>query len=527
MAIDLRTSLRQKKSLRKLLAKALTKQAGYSLMAVLVLGAVTSLWVEALMATMVPTYERMTLVQGRNMARSAAEAGLDYVVSQLTASAASGNNSAPWSNYDTSTYGQTQYTVMPASIIGSSSMRVVPQVVVGVTNYAPSSNSAIYDGTVAAKLPPNTAQNPWRIIDSYAVVGPFSKHIRLILEPNIVTGTASSQNALPSLPFAIFGNIQQDSIGMVSIQSYNNPSNQQYWNADVGSNGTVNELGTGDMTRPVLEGGNHIELPDPAIIQMPGQQITFNNGMGGTVVASAPWLQIGNNVYSNNNTDGYNGGPVTGPPYPAGYNSTNGTLPTLPATYPSSPLQVPQSPTQWNVLGMNNGVQSNGAPVGGSVTEYQTYALATIPPAPTAPTGSYGSGSSMPSYQASGGLSAPGSINLGNISLSNGSQLVISDSATSIPNSLNISDGSTVTIPPGNYIVNSLAVNDTSSIVVNSTNPTGIYIQGNTPGNAAIAISNTATINVTANGSNGSPPVMELVWQPICRSITTAHLMSI
>jgi hypothetical protein len=301
---------------------------------------------------------------------------------------------------------------------------------------------------------------------------------------------------------------------MVYIQSYNNPSNQQYYNADVGSNGTVNELGTGSMSRPVLEGGNHIELPDPAIIQMPGQQITFNNGMGGTVVASAPWLQIANNVYSNNNTDGYNGGPVAGPfpAYAAGYNASNITLPpstSSATTYPNVPLQVPSSPTQWNVLGMNNGVQTSGStsgdPVGGSVTEYQTYALASIPPAPSAPTGSYPSGTNLPNYQASHGAAAPGSINLGSVSLSNGSKLVISDEATSVPTSLNVSNGSTVTIPPGNYIINSLAVNDTSSIVVQSSNPSGIYIQGNTPGNAAIAISNTATINVTANGSYSAP----------------------
>jgi hypothetical protein len=450
------------------------KQNGYSLATVMILGAVTSMWVGALMATLVPTYERMTLIKGRNMARCSAEAGLDYVVGNLNSNISSADNGLTTSTYDASATGTTNYTKLTQSLIGNMGANVV----VGVTNYAPQSNCTLY----TSALP--TSPNPWRMVDAYAALGSYYKHIRLILEPivvySVVYGNNTVQNPTPSFPYALFGNVQVDSIGMVSITSYNNPSGKYtQWNADTGSNQTVNELGTGNMSRAVLEGGNHLELATPAQTHLPGTQFTFNNGMGGTVVASAPWLQIGNNVYSNNNTDGYN-----------------------PGLDPQAPT-FPTSPNQNNVLGINNPPTSGTSPPGGTVTEYQSYPMANIPPAPTAPTGTF--------VQASGGQPGSGSANAGSINLSNGAKLVISDSATTVPTSLTASN-STITVPPGNYVVNGITLNDTSSIINNSSSPTQIYIQGNVPGTTAVSISNTASINMQASASPGNDANMQIYY---------------
>jgi hypothetical protein len=426
---------------------------GFSLVAVAAILIISSLWASAMMGAMLPTYERITTMKVQNLARSSAEAGIDYAIGSLNAAI----GSAQPSQLDATIAGASKTTQLPTSITGNSGS----QVSVTVYNESPPTTSMLYDPNIAYLVSKKLMSNPYRRIEAHAALGGTARTVRVIVAPIL-----SSPNFVP---FAIFGNSAINIVGLSAFDSYNlatgdpfkttgymNSSDNYDIYADVGSNGSITILGSGASSRGIKLGGSYFSFPEPADNQAFNRQNVISQ-FNSTPTNQAPWIKIYDNVYSNQDTSGL---------WPRG--------------------QYPNRMNSWNnVYGWSNpgptDPHSSSKPgPNGVVSPYDSFQKLALQPAPASPAGTF---------------------NLGNVTLSNEARITFRDNAALPSGPLGRISDSNVNLPPGNYVMSALTVTGDSKINVNSSSPVSIYFEGTSPGGTVISVSSDSNINMNSAGA--------------------------
>jgi hypothetical protein len=483
---------------------------GFALPNVLALSVVITMFATALLSAMMPIYQRTGALKNANTARAVAEAALDYAIGQLNSSLAVGTINQqfdPGTSAGTSKMTQ----IDPVATLGFNfTGGITPKVSVRVenlpqiqnTNMAPyandpgapfvsqfSSKSILYDPSLTSlswpsnsymvkagttNVPGNNYPNPYRRVTVTVVLGSVIKNVRVILQP-VVTASNNTSTAGAGFPFGLFGTNRVELVGQAATNSYNSPDPRLY--GDIGTFGATNEVGTGSVTRGVVEGGYHEEFPNPVAFQTQQIQNTMQTWHAAPV-AQAPWCQIMGNVYSNGDITGYwprapESGPFGNPSMAQPYNNVfglpDGTLSNAPDGQGHS---VPVTGNGWS---------------GGLSTGYQSYGKPTLPPVPQA---------------------ASGAVNLGSINIGQNQTLTITPSASGV----NLS-GNNMQIPPGDYIVNTITISNGGQLNISPAASTSrFFLQGANGGSTAMSVDNTSKINmsgITANtnmntsGNNG------------------------
>ncbi len=481
------------------------RSEGFALANVLALSCIITMFATALLNALMPIYQRTSMLRNGEQARAVAEASLDYTIAQLNNSLAGGQINAMY-DPGTTPGSSKQTTIDPGGTLGFNfGNNIKPQVTVLVENLpnfpnatypaasapyptpppAPfasqiTNQSILYDPTLTSSaysansylLQPGTTNvqganypSPYRRVTVTVILGSVVKNVRVILQPVVTAGTTQTNNNV-GFAFGMFGTIMWELVGQAATNSYNSPDPRLF--ADCGTYGAGNEVGTGSVTRGVVEGGFHYEFPSSL-----GQQMQAINETCATFnavpVAQAPWCQIMGDVYSNGDTTGYwPRAPATGGnANPAAAQPWNNTFGLPDGIYNGVP----------NGLGGTVPTSSNGWS-GGIVTSYQNYAPPQLPPVPQAPVGA---------------------TNLGSINLGANQTLTITPNATSPQLS-----GNNMQIPPGNYIVSSLSMSNGAQVIIDPATPTStsFYLQGTNGGSTVMSVDNNSQINM--NGLNVS-----------------------
>jgi Tfp pilus assembly protein PilX len=431
-------------------------QEGMSLATVLALGIVMTLFVSSIFAIVMPAFTKAAGLRNQNSLRAMCEAGMDYTIQSL-------NNSPTL----------TAVTV-PTSLL------TIPDATVSVNisnSGDPPNTSMLFDPLFTA----SSMTGSWRMVTVTSQVGASrtvgtTKQMRCLLQP-IVAAPSSFQYGLFGVASIIYA-------GQSGINTYNKIKGgkvEQRTGAEGGTLGKISQIyGNGGLTRSIQQGGSHYEYPNPQSYY--NQQFNIAGSVFNAQPASpgsANWMQMMGNVYSNGSNTAY--------------------LPSIPSSYT----------TGANVFGAYNGIDA-GIPTGFSGSTFPvtgnwtggstawnvqptaangntTYPQPTIPPAPDAPSGT---------------------TSLGNISLSNGAKLIIDPSAPVRTTQLSSLSGSgqSVSIPPGDYRINSISLSGGSSIQVasaaqSSGATTKFYLEGNNT--TAISVSNNSSINMSGISGTG------------------------
>lgn len=427
---------------------------------VLLVGMLATLWVGAMTAAVVPMYQKAGQGRVAIQARIAAEAAIDYTLDQFNSSISGGN----LGSMDAAALNGSKTTTVPSSVFGGGSKN--PTVVtVTVKNIAPTSTSGLYD----AQLDVNQAyqqtklisSNYWRLIEATANVGGtssaggYGKTLRAIFRP----GYAQSSGLSSMLPAANAG--------------YG--TNSTFANYGVFGRGTVN-VGP-NTTTDGYNSGNYSGTSNPySSTKLVSNR--KNNGAGTDVAASVPLggdvgsygtlkMQNSNGVLTGNVTIG---GSVDVPLQPAGSTvvaatGTGATTTTVNRYMTVNGVQSGFSSTgsNANVLGAYNSnttigmTQDTGR--SGNIQIQQSMAQNQLPAAPAVPARLQDiTNSSIPVQ------------NLGDVvigSPTTATTWLFSNTASLPEGTYTIpTDGSTVTLAPGNYSMNSLTIFPGSRIIV-------------------------------------------------------------
>lgn len=469
-------------------------EGGMSLASVLAMGVVITLFVTALLNTMMPVLQKTARFKHQSTVRSYAELGLDYALHQM-------NTKASGANCASTPTGIVTYTV-PANVMGdpqaSASVTIAtlpayetwlinqqklqnPEISAGDAGIPPAT-SILRDTTLAAQYP-----NSYRMISVTAQYGRATSTIRSLLQPVI------SSTSLPSFPYGVFGVASVVYAGQAGFNSYNSADPRIA--AEGGTLGKISQVyGGGGLTRSIVQGGSHYEYPDPQSFY--GQMF---NQVGGTYnatpAASAPWMTMTGNVYSNGYNTAY--GSVTGPndtktsafhtgtkadPAHNVFGIKNGIYPDNIIPDGTKNGWVPQSSKGWT--GANPSKNSwNPGPLN---TNGVTYPQPPIPETPNA---------------------VPGTPNLGALNISGGT--VIFDHTASAPTKSigTVKSGQVVRLPPGDWALNTLSVTNGGSIQIasgtqaaiaaGSQPPVALHMMGSNNGSVVVNIDNTSSINMT------------------------------
>lgn len=327
--------------------------------------------------------------------------------------------------------------------------------------------------------------------------------------------------------------------------------------ADLGSLTTVNQVGSTGTYRGMAIGGTQFEFCNPIAS---GTAASANTAQtyNAVPVSQAPWCSIYDNVMSNYPNYGTTTNPSRGLVYadttnlPSSQSAANsGYVPrgmtgttasssiwnpsgspaaaTTPGAYPASNYympsignygtngikNIPANQQPWNnVFGVSNVmgaypfVASDGTSATGDLPSSVPNAYTNpAPPKQAIPTGSGMGGVvsnaqqyTKPTFPTA--PSAPSSASsIGSVSLSGSSILKIVDGATPPSNAITLTGNSTLSIPPGEYKLNSLAMSGTSQIQILSSSPTNFYMSGATTGSTVVSVANGCNINmVTPSG---------------------------
>jgi len=430
---------------------------GFSLVTVAALGAVTMMWLFAIMQSVTPMFQRAAENRYATVMRSACEAGVDYAVSSLVDAMAAQTTSS----FDDPAPGA-PYTVvqMPSNLVGSSGVDVV----VEVRNESPANSlTYLYDSITDPEAANNAVgnHNYYRYVKATATYAGLTKTISVILKPvhgGVTTSyettttstptTTTTVTAVPYFQWAAFGRALVSMTGNAYTDAYNStqgpygPTNKNTIYGAVGSNAA------GTLSGNASVGGDLVVTSVP----MGSSTSTVGSGSGNAVVHDQLIL--------NGTSSGLNG-------------QTTNTNP------------VPGD----NVLAESRSlVDPNAIPVQVSQSNSQI----TVPDAPTAPA----STESNPVY------------NVGAMSISGNGNIVIQNGAPAPSGSISVSGNNTVYIPPGNYIINSLSTSGNGAITIQSsvTTPVKLYVQGSTSGSNAVSISGNGIVNATTT------PAMLQIW---------------
>jgi len=414
------------------------RRSGFSLITALTLGAVSTLWLFAITATVWPMYQRA--FQGRyyTVLRSAAEAGLDYTLAALNQAYTSG---VPCAMDDTNAGdGIPQTSSIPPQALGGSAATVT----VDVNNVPAPAWSTLYNPLLDPAAPNQTSgvtQNSWRVVTVTASYAGLTRKLRVVLYPTIGPGAASNRN--PFFQFAMFAKSGLTMAGTATTAGYDSSNvgagiNQ--FGGNVASNGSVNLRNSASI------GG------DLFVTSMP-------MGSSSAVVASASGsAQVLDQVKVNGITSG-----LTGTPGP-----------------------TPQPGD--NVQGAAGGTPRSGdyaTPIDSSLSQSQqdTYPALTPPSTKQMQTG-------MMTWSGNDGyVTQPVPADM-----SGNGGTVVSLGAFAAPS------GKTIHLQPGDYQANSLSIPSDASVVIEPNNdgsfaPVRIFVDGTSPGSTAIQMSGTGINN--------------------------------
>jgi hypothetical protein len=538
------------------------KEPGISLVTVLATGMVLSIMVGAMLNTIVQVLQKTASLKYAGTARAYAELGMDYAIQQLNTS---GN---AWNCASSS--GASNSMTIPSSVLNDSKANV--QVTIAAlgsytTTGNPPTDSMLYDHTTDLNYP-----YAYRMVTVTSSYGGTTKVIRSLLQPIIpATGGPSTTNTLAvNFPYGVFGLNSVVYAGQAGINSYNNGSihggvDDPRRNADGGSLGKVSQVfgesvgNNSGASRGVFEGGSHYEFPNPQSFygQMYNQ---VANSYNSSAAASAPWMTMTGNVYSNGvNTAYYNvnsnnvtgigdigNGPLgntsTTPGETIGMDGPTNTGNTPPsAANQFSDGKTASDAQTWdtspsaqnfahNVFGLDNGVSAGVPSGGGSATAPGVLADGGIWSGGITNFNSSPNGTGNVTYPQPTMQSVPtapsGTPNLGNVSLQ-GSNLVFSDtvppgfyinpSGATVPLSTigTVTQG-TITLPPGSYIMNSLSLAENTVTTTSgsgrhqttstATTPSSMSIDSGTQ--TSIASGDSPPVQIYLQGANNSSTVL-------------------
>ena len=483
-------------------------QEGMSLASVLAMSVVITLFVTALLSTVMPVFQKAAGLRHATSVRSMAEVGLDYAVQQLNVSPGA---------YISMGLGTSSNISVPASLI-SPGAAVTVQISNpgnppgGVGNANP---STLFDPLLNVTNP-----NSFRMATVTATYGNTTRRVRALLQPVFATSGAQ-------FPYALFGISSTIFAGQAGLNTYNAPASwtgNLAWRKQIAAHGgtlgkisQIGQTGALGLTRGIAQGGNHYEYPNPTSYY--NQQFNIagiNYDASQAAMGTANWTQMYGNVYSNGANTAYVDGPA--------YEKSLGAFPQ-------------------NVFGSTNGREADGIiPTGSSKSSgHDQYinpdsknawkAPTTAPTHQAAPNWKSSGGGGLnawnpePTLQA-GGVTYPqpvlsgadvapaGTTNLGSINLKNGAKLIFDSSKAAATGPIGTVNGGEVRIAPGQYKITSLTLSGASSIeftsgtqdaiASGSANPAKLYLDS--PGSsAAVSVSNDSKINVNSGlGSTGS-----------------------
>jgi hypothetical protein len=427
-------------------------QEGMGVAAILAIGLVASMFMGAMMAMVLPTYQKTTLTRSVQMIRSANEAALDAVVADLNRSVTTNTPST----YDTTQVNGYRTTPVPSTLTGQS--KVTTSVTVRNIPPADFRHSTIYDPLVEQRInspanSPDHVDNPYRVIEATSSVGGHTRTIRTVVEP-VFDGEFI-------FPLALYGTDGTNIVGRVTTDTVGAPDNRLF--ASTGSNVAVVHVGMSNYGPGTIQvGGNQFEFGAPSA--QAAQMQSVANQFNATQVSQAPWVVYNGNVYSNGSTTGH---------------------------YPRGPADAPGTNTWKNVNGYQN-TDSSGW-TGGKVFGNQSNGEFMVADAPTAP---------------------PGAINLGNVNLSNNAKLVFNNGAPPPTGPVGTQTNGTITLPAGDYVVNSINLTGNSQIQIANGTSTNVrlYVSGNSSGSTAVNVTNTAQLNNQSSSVNLSSNKLQLFY---------------
>ena len=438
---------------QKRICRAHRSEKGMGVAAILAIGLVASMFMGAMMAMVLPTYQKTTLTRSVQMIRSANEAALDAVVADLNRAVTT--NTA--STYDTAEVNGYKTTPVPNTLTGQ------PKVTTSVTvrNVPPSSfrHSTIYDPLLEQRLntPPASQdhlENPYRVVEATSSVGGHTRTIRTVVEP-VFDGTFI-------FPLALYGTEGANIVGLVTIDTVGSPDDRL--NGSTGSNVAVTHVGMSNYGPGTIKlGGNQFEFGAPS--EQAAQMQSVASQFNATQVSQAPWVVYNGNVYSNGSTSGH---------------------------YPRGPQDAAGQNTWKNVNGYQN-TDASGNWTGGKVFGNQANGEFRVADAPTAP---------------------PGAINLGNVNLSNNAKIVFNNGAPPPSGPIGTKTNGTVTLPAGDYVVNSINLTGNSQIQIANGTSTNVrlYVSGNSSGSTAVNVTNNAQLNNQSSSVNLQSQKLQLFY---------------
>lgn len=484
------------------LGSAQRNQSGMSLAAIMAMSVVITLFVTALLGTVLPVFQKAAGLRHATSVRSMAELGMDYAVQQM--------NISPGS-YMSLAVGSKSNIAVPSSLIPQGATVTIEvsnpgNPPGGVGNADP---STLFDPLLNVVAP-----NSFRMATVTARYGATTKRTRALLQP-----VFSTQNA--SFPYALFGIASTIFAGQAGLNTYNAPASwtgNAAWRkliaAQGGTLGKISQIGSGNLNRGIAQGGSHYEYPNPTSyynkqFAIAGDIYNASQAAMGT----ANWTQMYGNVYSNGANTAYvdapayekngyaqnvfgatNGREATSGAFsiPSGASSSSGNAQTIPA----------DSKSAWKAPATNG--NHKAAPNfntkgGGGLNAWN--------PEPALQPG----GVTYPQPVLSGADVPPaGTVNLGNINLKNGARLIFDSTKSVATGPIGTVNGGEIRIAPGEYKFNSLTLSGGSSIEFTSqtqtaitggsANPAKLYLES--PGSTtAISVSNDSKINTSGLGS--------------------------
>lgn len=410
-------------------------ESGFSLASVTAFTVVAGCWLLMTANVSLPVYQKAAEYRQLSTARNSAEAGLDYVVSQLD-SAYRSNQASIYDDLTIDSSGKS--TSIPENVIGSGAA-----VTVSVTNIRAPQTAAVYNARLDDAQLGNVVANTnlWRVVSSTATYAGLTSTVRVVLAPVMTasessSGSGSGSGGTSSTPFFQYAMFSQNALstsGNLQTDAYdsrNGPyggSNRNPFRGNVGSNTSVSIGGN------TIIGGNLIVRSSP---------------LASTTVVVAT---RGANAIVQNQVK-VNG--ITG-----GFSATNGLYPLFTDNVRAMEYSVPR----WG---------DYLTPIDKSLAQ-PAVALSV---APSAPSGSY---------------------NVGAISISGNAVVVVRNGSPAV-SSINVSSNTTY-IPPGNYQASSFTISGNGQLRIEgdvATN-TVISLEGNTPGANVAQIAGNGVANLT------------------------------
>jgi type II secretory pathway pseudopilin PulG len=309
-------------------------QSGFSLVPIIAIAVIAALWLLAMVALVMPSYQKVVQTKKANALRTASESSLDWAVSQLNQ-----RNVA----FDPPAGGFVRLDV-PAAVIdscGAFATTNPPISTIYVYDQAPPSTmtdppstytSYVYDpyfdpNTTHPTVAPTVAQNGWRRVVARTVWGDAAnpgnvKTVQVILKPNYMPSAPVAGAPLPPRPYFQFGLFGGQSVGLTGHQTVDafdsrdgsyGGSNVLLSQADVGTNGSISLVGGSHIYGDVIVSN---PVADPNNASDPGYTTETATGSGGPRVegrlvdnGSVSGFDASN--VAGGVTSGYQGGSVT------------------------------------------------------------------------------------------------------------------------------------------------------------------------------------------------------------------------